>query len=418
LNRGSELRPGQSLHLLEGVAEINSTLPSGTVEQFQLEGPLGLMMTSQHVPTLLYGKLSATIQSDEDLFVLDTPMGRVMTADAAIGVSVNTNEVELHVFSGDAVLEPLEVFRRSDGDARCEVHAGSSLRISASGDGKISLDPGAAKEDEFVTAGSMAASQLNISPAYVAAMKAARPIAYWRFDRVEEGVVCNEMSDRFALRIHAPVRWRTYPAGNRSVEFGFASESGYLLSSDPIGASVQNGFSVELWAKPSYLQTGSMFSLARLTDGAEPPDQGVLVELIGQAVDPGRAVRSRVRFLHRDPPGRDVRTGVGCYSDVPYLPRKWQHLAAVKDSNSMKLYLDGIQVAGAEDATSTPADLQILIGQLYPFTTGPNAGIRPFVGELAEVAVYDRPLAAAEVSQHIRLVRDNRTRDDVAQKTF
>jgi len=55
LNRGSELRPGQSLHLVEGVAEINSTLPDGTVEQFQLEGPLGLMMTSQHVPTLLYG---------------------------------------------------------------------------------------------------------------------------------------------------------------------------------------------------------------------------------------------------------------------------------------------------------------------------------------------------------------------------
>src|SRR5262249_60060356 len=65
LNRGSELRPGQSLHLLEGVAEINSTLPDGTVEQFQLEGPLGLMMTSQHVPALLYGKLSATIQSDQ-----------------------------------------------------------------------------------------------------------------------------------------------------------------------------------------------------------------------------------------------------------------------------------------------------------------------------------------------------------------
>jgi hypothetical protein len=265
----------------------------------------------------------------------------------------------------------------------------------------------------------MAASQLNISPAYVAAVRAARPIAYWRFDRVEEGVIANEMSNRFGLRIHGPVRWRTYPAGNRSVEFGFSNESGYLLSDDVIGTAVQDGFSVELWGKPSYLQTGSMFSLARLAHGDEPPDQGVLVELIGQADDPGRAVRSRVRFLHRDPPGRNVRTGVTCYSDVPYWPRKWQHLVAVKDQDSMKLYLDGKQVAGAEDSTSTPADLQFLMGQLYPFTSGPNSGIRPFVGELAEVAVYDRPLRAAEISQHIKLVRDNKAREEaVAQRTF
>jgi hypothetical protein len=419
LNRGSELRPGQSLHLLEGVAEINSTLPDGTVEQFQLEGPLGLMMTSQHVPALMYGKLSATIQSDQDLFALDTPLGRILSGDAAIGVSVNSSDVELHVFSGDAVFEPLEVFRGADADQRCEVHAGSSLRLTATSDGSVALETGAAKEDAFVTQASMTASHLRISPAYVAAVKAAGPIAYWRFDRVEHGVVANEMSDRFACRIQGPVRWRTYPAGNRAAEFGYATESGYLMTDEELGGALKDSFSVELWAKPSYIQSGAMFSLARcgLQNSGVPP-QGMLIEFTGQATDAGM-LRSRIRFLHRDPPGRDVRTGVACYSDVQYSPRKWQHIAAVKNPQSIKLFLNGKQVAEAEDPTSTAKDLRILMGQLYPFTTGPNSGVRPFVGELAEIALYDKPLSATEILQHVKLVRDaSAGAESLAKKTY
>jgi hypothetical protein len=419
LNRGSELRPGQSLHLVEGVAEINSTLPDGTVEQFQLEGPLGLMMTSQHVPTLLYGKLSATIQSNQNLFALDTPLGRILSGESAIGVSVNSNEVELHVFSGDAVFEPLEVFRRSDNEARCEVHAGSSLRMSAASAGSVSAETGAAREDEFVTAASVAASQLRISPAYVAAVKAARPVAYWRFDHVEDGVVANEMSDQFNCRIQGPVRWRTYPGGNRSIEFGYANEPGYLLSEEEINGAMRDRFSVELWAKPSYIQSGAIFSLVRSNvRDFEVPSQGMLLEFLGQATDAGPMLR-RIRFMHRNPPGRDLRTGVACYSGVQYSPRKWQHIAAVKSSDSIKLYLDGKQVADAEDTASTADDLRILMGQLYPFTSGPNAGIRPFVGELAEIAVYDRPLAAEEISLHVKLGHENKSREEsLAKRTF
>jgi len=384
-----------------------------------LEGPLGLMMTSQHVPTLLYGKLSATIQSDQDLFALDTPLGRIMSGDAAIGVSVNSSEVELHVFSGDAVLEPLEVFRGAVANGRYEVHAGSSLRLTTTREGSVAVETGAAKEDAFVTQASMTASHLRISSAYVAAVKAAGPIAYWRFDRVEQGVVPNEMSDRFACRIQGPVRWRTYPAGNRAAEFGYANEAGYLMTEEELGGALKDRFSVELWAKPSYVQSGAMFSLARCgLQNSGVPAQGLLIEFTGQATDAGM-LRSRIRFLHRDPPGRDVRTGVACYSDVQYSPRKWQHIAAVKGPQSLKLYLNGKQVAEAEDTTSTADDLRILMGQLYPFTSGPNSGVRPFVGELAEIAVYDRPLSATDVSQHVKLVRDTSAgAESLARKTY
>jgi Concanavalin A-like lectin/glucanases superfamily len=70
------------------------------------------------------------------------------------------------------------------------------------------------------------------------------------------------------------------------------------------------------------------------------------------------------------------------------------------------MYVDGILVAEERDSSDTPDGLRILIGQLFSFTTGPNAGIRPFVGELAEVALYGRALSVEEITKHIKLARE------------
>ncbi len=407
LSRGSQLAPGQSLHLLEGVAEINSTARSGMIDKFRLEGPAGLMMGSQGVSSLLYGRLSATSTIDHDPFALDTPLGRViLTEDACIGVVANTNEVELHVFFGSAVFEPLVHLQQDDANERYSVASGSALRVTSSSEAGLVVENGVAKEDGFITQASLNASRLNISSNYVAAIKAAKPIAYWRFDRVRDGLVLNEMSNQFACRIEGPVRWRTYPAGNRSAEFGFADQPGFLLSDDAIGDALRDEFTIEFWLKPSYFQRASVFSLVECAEAnVDVPQQCALFELFGQAADPGPVMRSRMRFLHRTPPGRNVNAGVSCFSEEQYAPRKWQHVAAVKNLDSIKLYLDGKLVAEANDSSETPAGLRILMGQLFSFTSGPNAGIRPFVGELAEVAIYGKALESEDLLDHIKLRR-------------
>ena len=148
------------------------------------------MMGSQGVPSLLYGKMSAKVKRQNDVFSLDTPLGRVgVVADASIGVSANANEVELHVFSGSAIFDVLPLFRGANGSRRLNVFNGGSVRLTSTSDGTISFEQGEANEEAFVTPASMSASQLNISNNYVAAIKKAAPIAYWRFDRVEKGVV-------------------------------------------------------------------------------------------------------------------------------------------------------------------------------------------------------------------------------------
>jgi hypothetical protein len=409
LKRDSEISSGQSLYLLEGVAEIHSLLSDGTAGKFILEGPVNLMMTSHGVPSLQYGKLSVTINGDSDCFALDTSLGCFIAShDASFGIMSNANKVELHVFSGSVTFEPQQLFSAGDDDEPLKAAAGTSLLLSLSPERAITVRKGAAQEESFITQDSLNASHLNISEGYVAAIKQAKPIAYWRFDRLQDNVVPNEMGSQFACQVKGPVGWRTYPSGNRTAEFGMSTQPGLLLSDDALSDELKYHYSIEFWIKPSYCQLGSVFSLVKCNpDNSVVPVHGVLVELVGPASDQGTSPSQvdRIRFLHRSPPSMAPRSGTSCYSNHPYTPRVWQHVAAVKDGPKMKLFLDGKLVAESRDITDTPDGLRVLMGQLYSFSTGPNAAIRPFVGELAEVAMYDRSLTQAEINKHIALAR-------------
>ena len=121
LKRDSQICSGQSLYLLEGVAEIHSVLLDGKVGKFILEGPVGLMMTSQGVPSLQYGKLSVTINGESDIFALNTSLGCVIASqDASFGIMSYGNKIELHVFSGDVTFDPLQSFSFGDSERKAQ----------------------------------------------------------------------------------------------------------------------------------------------------------------------------------------------------------------------------------------------------------------------------------------------------------
>jgi hypothetical protein len=186
-----------------------------------------------------------------------------------------------------------------------------------------------------------------------------------------------------------------------------SAQPGSLLTDETLQDVLKDHYSIEFWVKPSYCQLGSMVSLVKYNPNLpkNPPLHGVIVELIGPATDPGNSSThvDHVRFLHRSPPGMNLSSGTSCYSNVPYAPRVWQHLVAMKDGNSMKLFLNGKQVAEAEDTSGAPEGLRVMIGQLYSLNSDPSMAIRPFVGELGEVALYDRALTQAEINKHMTL---------------
>jgi hypothetical protein len=406
LKQGSVVRSGESLHLLEGVADINSTLKNGGLASLQLEGPLAMTLTSQGMPNLLYGHLTGKFACDYDEFALDTPLGRVnVSGDASIGVIAAANKVELHVFSGTATLD-LWAMGFGGTSKQMVASAGTSLSARVEADGRIAVDHGESKESGFITPAVLAASRLHITPKYVGAIRAAKPVAYWRFEGDAGGVMRNEMSDRFHCRmVGDAVRWHI-GEGNSTAEFGMTAGPGYLISDDVLDGVIKNDYSVEAWVKPTYFHHGALISLIQWSTTESPLDRHrFLLELVGPCPGvPSSILRSaevhpgRIRFIHQ---------ATEFYSESPYRARAWQHIAAVRNGSRMRLYSDGKVVATAEDPIQLGSGLRVMMGQLFPRNPyiKDELSARLFVGELDEVALYDRAIADVEILQHVQLAR-------------
>jgi hypothetical protein len=406
LQRGSTLRPGESLHLLEGIAEINSTQQGGGVNTLQLEGPLAMTLTSDGMPSLLYGKLTGTFSSDHDLFALDTPLGRVVVSgDASIGVIAGASDVELHVFSGSATLElwTMGLDKASD---QMTAKAGASLRAAVVDNGSVTVERGKSRESWFVTPAAVAESRLVVSDKYVDAVRAARPLAYWRFEKSIDGMMLNEMGDRLHCRmVGEAVRWRSGRDGS-TIEFGTTAGPGYLISDDALEGAITDEYTVELWAKPTYYHHGALFSLIDWTPSQSPlGTHRVHLELCGPVsgfpnyLRPNESNPGRIRFINEVSTKFDVE----CYSADPYSVRKWQHIVALRDPSTMRLYVDGELVDSKPASGTLSKDLRVLMGQLLPVSPKVNDEVtsRLFGGELDEVALYDRALSEEEIAIHV-----------------
>jgi hypothetical protein len=410
------LQPGQSLHLLEGVAAINSQFHGGGIGQFQLEGPLGMILTSRGMPSLQFGKLTAQIKSGSHRFTIDTPLGRVAAeGESSIGIIASASDVEVHVFTGTASFEPWST--GFEAAQPLSMASRESLRIRSELDDTVSLERGKAHESWFVATASMSASRLLISDQYVQAIRKAGPVAYWRFEDRESKVVRNTIGDRFHCRVVGdPIRWHSY-RGNHYAEFGATTEAGCLMSDDTFDDVLDKHYSVEAWIKPSHFHHGTIFSLLQYsaTEPAIDFNHSMVVELIGAVgtkplptsitgvVPAWSRYPGRIRFVHRNPAGSTG--GKGCFSESAYALRKWQHVVCTKDETDLRLYVDGKLVTQEADARELAPGVRVLIGQLRPHDSNRLVAERPFIGELDEIAVYDRALSAEELLTHFEAIQ-------------
>jgi Concanavalin A-like lectin/glucanases superfamily len=396
---GSGLASGESLHLLEGLAEFKLNWSGSGRATVSLEGPAAMMLTSEGMPTLRFGRLTATTNTAHRPFVLDTPVGRLVLAEyGSIGVSAFGNEGEIHVFDGVAVLEP--AWGTNDEEVMpLRIEAGQSIRVQPGDDGQPSITHHSADPDYFAAQVSMSSDGLEIPPAYIRAVKKASPIGYWRFERDKWPLIPNAMGDRLACQIHGELG-RTSYKGNQAVEFGVTNQDAEIVSTGAIDQSIHDSYSIEFWVKPSHYHFGAVVSLVGdkpMPNGVMP--HGMLIQLGGTGKIPTATNHPGcIRFLHRSP-ASNVQ-GTSCYSKSPYTLRKWQHVVATKDGPHMRLYVNGASVAEGEDASELPAGLRLLVGRLYP-----SQGDRPFIGQLDELALYDRALRPEEISVHYKLVR-------------
>jgi hypothetical protein len=248
---------------------------------------------------------------------------------------------------------------------------------------------------------------LSVTPKYVETIIAGEPVAYWRFEETSGGVVKNEMSPNYEGQVRGTVNWAG-PSGNHVIELGLSEDPASMLVNDSWDEVLAGDFSIELWMKPSHHHLGSMVGFVGTFDPAMRRNtHGVLVEINGPVSRMSPSI-NRLRFLHRSPLSAAPTEDSSCFSQKPYAARRWQHVVATKEGNQLRLFVDGLLVDSTENVKATPSGLQLVIGQLYTDSLD-----RFFVGQLDEIAIYDRALSPREAARHHGLLRPQAAVEEV-----
>jgi hypothetical protein len=401
----SPLREGDSLQLLEGIAEL-SLQHQTTNAKLIMEGPAAVLLARQAVPSLRYGKITIeTDSSSPTRFPVETSFGRVMLEPGTeAGIATFGGSAQVHVFAGVATVEsPWFPSAPQSGDSKT-IEAGQALFFEGVGGVELQVTSGSAGRDRFNAKVSMQSDFLAVGPEYVQEIRKAAPVAYWRFDQEHRRsddvgeLVLNEMSDRFNGRIRGKVHW-VGPEGNQAIEFGITPEPGSMVVDGSWDEVLDGDYTLEAWIKPSHYHLGSIMGFIGEFDWQNHRNEhGVLLEVGGTSPPSTIHQPERIRFLHR--PNMGVLGGVSCFSNVPYKPRQWQHVVAVRDGNALRLFLDGQLVATGKAPAKMRLGLQLVLGQLYSETVE-----RFFIGHMDEVAIYGRALNESEIQRHYRLLR-------------
>jgi hypothetical protein len=387
---GSPL-PAGPLHLHAG--RVTLTFFNGVM--LSLQGPADLDMTSGDRIFCHRGKLRARVPAGAEGFVVMAPGAAVVDLGTEFGLNVaDDGTALLMVFEGQAEVSVLN----SEGHTLRSQLLGRKMAAE--------VDPGAQRirevagvSDQFVAAPELIPPALMLDPSYPNVVRAAGPWGYWRFESLADRLVPNEVPGRPSLRAVGPVKLAGAPGTNHTALFGTTSAEQFL---DLDGSWSPNpaGYAVELWALSEGFNASTLVSL--ISRAAEPAqDHSLILELTGVSHflihDP-----CRVRFLERRPAGS--AGGINVFSRQMYIPYRWHHFVAQKAHDILELYLDG-EAAGAAQADPDEgmAACRLLVGRLKSGRQPHLNDIRPFVGRLDELAVYDRPLSREEIRRHHEL---------------
>ncbi len=225
---------------------------------------------------------------------------------------------------------------------------------------------------------------------YPRAVLASKPAAYWRFNEFEGPRATDESGNRhdgvfnpgIAFYLEGPSARGNANVHriNRAPHFAGGSVNAHITG-------LNDTYSVEMWFK-DYLPadarpvTGYLFSRGPAGVQGAPGDH---LGIGGTATGQGRLL-----FYNGD---ALKMTLVG---DTEIPAKAWHHVAMVRAGRQVTVYLNGSMLAeieGQAEASYPPATEQVFIG-------GRNDGFANFEGRIDEVAIYDRPLSADEITKH------------------
>lgn len=375
------VRMGQ-LHLAQGQARLLFT--HGVV--VDVEGPADLEICSLSRMICRQGRLRTQVPPGAEGFCVETPRGTVTDLGTVLGITVSgQGKTDVNVFEGQAELS-----------ASIPGQAGlRTVVLNEAEKASLGASPGLIGTSEvmdFLPSLQPVAPQLRLPADQRERILAAKPVHYWRMNRLVEGQVPNEVTAGPSLSLAGKVEIGS------SARFWGQEAPGVIHSEKPWIAP-SRGYALELWFMAETLDQTALLALT--TSDPKRPHLG-LIELGSRP--PGQATGAGVlRYLVRWPAGH--RDGMNLFSAAASaLPYQWHHVVAQQARGRMELFLDG-QPIGPAQSDAVPGDHPAIF-QIGALEWRPDQELtqlrRPFCGQIAELAVYDRTLSVREIAEHAR----------------
>ncbi|MFK7788497.1 MAG: LamG-like jellyroll fold domain-containing protein [Phycisphaeraceae bacterium] len=396
-----DLYPGDRLTLTAGFAEI--TTKRGAVAV--LEAPATIELIDENAVRLHVGRLVGICETDASQgFLVRTDHADVVDLGTEFGVEASASEgTSVSVFDGDVELSE----RTDSGDAprarqTVRLDAGWSSSVSIQGvlaEQAVAID--ASEQIRFVRSIQEAADQLAIARR---AMHASEPIAYWPFDDLSDGKAVNQITrDAYVLQAFGGVTLVDSPFGKALRYTGNAEGKDYLETTKPI-ESLANAtqYSMSVWCKIRTQHNGRIIGL-HVVDSHQTftRRQAAALQIYATPLPYlSEKPLDSARFVHRDPPGPDHKTGANLFAQA-IMPGQWVHLVAVKHDDRIKLYHDGKLVASEKESGKISGMPHVLIGIAPTALERPelNELFQSFDGLIDEIAIYDRALSQQEITE-------------------
>lgn len=346
-----------------------------------IEGPADISLLGPERIVCRRGNIRTLVNEGAEGFTIETPGGAVVDLGTEFGVNVEGGgRTQVMVYQGQAELALLS----PDGSPRRTrlLNAQQSSELDPQADTFRGIEP-----REILAAPDLRIPALNLSANYSQRILKSNPLHYWRGQAAVNGSIADAAPGAKALHIQGAV----VPQPDGSLVFAAVDEPQFLRTEGEWTPPAE--FAVELWFASEAFHNSTLAVMHALDD-----EHDTLSMLQLTRRDARNALRpGRVRFLFRWPPGS--RDGVNVYSAPLYTPYRWQHLVCQRRGTVLEMYLDGRLVGDTSLQGSEKTTASVLrFGRL--FETAGSRDARQFVGRMAEIAVYEHVLTAAEIREH------------------